>query len=388
MLTAAVVGSDRNSISALRAALQETGLVYAVREWDLVAESHPLPGESIPDVIWLDLPRDPGIFFTFAARLRQLRPGIHIVACSVNAEPSVLMQAMRSGVQEFIPKPVSPETIRDVLLRFAGEKAAGDKAPEKVIVVMGSKGGVGTSTVAVNLGVQLSQITKKRILLLDFGRPLGHVSLLLDLQPRFALRDAVENLERLDPHFLSGLVTRHHTGLEILAGAARPEEWQKLNLAALGGVVGVAQGGFDYVLVDAGVQDPAEWSPILRSARSILLVAEPTLLSLWTLEKYVSTMESAELGSDRLHIVINRWRRNDDNALRSVEERIHRSIAARLPNDYRQVSESVTQGMPLTGSNSNPLVVCYRQLASDLIKEPAESASRRQPASPAFAPVR
>lgn len=388
MLTAVVVGSDRSSTSALRAALQETGLVYSVHEWDLLAESHPLPGEAIPDVVWLDLPRDPGIFFAFAARLRQLRPGVHIVACSAAPEPSLLMQAMRSGVQEFIPKPISAETIRDALVRYTEVKGEERKEPDKVIVVVGSKGGVGTSTVAVNLGVQLTQITKKRVLLVDFGRPLGHVSLLLDLQPRFTLRDAVENLERLDQHFLSGLVTRHHTGLEILAGTSHPEEWQKISLAALGGVVNIAQGGFDYVLVDAGVVDPSEWSPILHTARSILMVAEPTLLSLWTLERHLSTMESAGLSPSSTHIVINRWRRNDDNALRNVEERLHRPIAARLPNDYRQVSESVTQGMPLTGSNSNPLVVCYRQLASELIKEPAESDERRQPSASRFVPVR
>jgi pilus assembly protein CpaE len=388
MLTAVVVGSDRSSTGALRAALQATGLVYSVREWDLLAENHPLPGEAIPDVVWLDLPRDAGIYFSFAARLRQLRPGIQIVACSDSPEPSLLMQAMRSGVQEFIPKPISAETVRDALERFAEIKGDGGKEPDKLIVVMGSKGGVGTSTVAVNLGVQLTQITKKRVLLLDFGRPLGHVSLLLDLQPRFTLRDAVENLERLDEHFLSGLVTRHHTGLEILAGTSRPEEWQKISLAALGGVARVAQGGFDHVLVDAGVVDPSEWSPILHTARSILLVAEPTLLSLWTLERYISTMESVDLNPSSIHVVINRWRRNDDKALQNVEERLHRPIAARLPNDYRQVSDSVTQGMPLTGSSSNPLIVCYRQLASELLKEPAESVESRQSGAHAFAPVR
>src|SRR5271167_3631219 len=134
MLTAVVVGSDRSSTSALRAALQETGLVYSVREWDLLTESHPLPGEAIPDVVCLDLPRDAGIFFSFAARLRQLRPGVHIVACSAAPEPSLLMQAMRSGVQEFIPKPISPETLRDALLRFAEAKGEGAWEPEKLIV--------------------------------------------------------------------------------------------------------------------------------------------------------------------------------------------------------------------------------------------------------------
>src|SRR5260370_39944270 len=87
---------------------------------------------------------------------------------------------------------------------------------------MGSKGGVGTTTVAVNLGVQLSTYTHKRVVLLDFARPLGNVHLLLDLHTKFGVRDAVENLDRLDSHFFSGLLTHHKTKLEILGGGTQP----------------------------------------------------------------------------------------------------------------------------------------------------------------------
>ncbi|HUJ33030.1 MAG TPA: hypothetical protein VLY23_17245 [Candidatus Acidoferrum sp.] len=387
MLTAAVISSDKAGATALRTALQQTGLVYSVREWDVSADSHLHPGDVIPDAVLLDLPRNPEMYFVFAANLRQLRPTVHIIACSsATPEPALLMEAMRSGVQDFLSKPPVPEQLRDALLRMASEKSPDGGASNKAIVVGGSKGGVGTSTAAVNLGVQLTQITKTRVLLLDFARPLGHASLLLDLQPKFTLRDATENLERLDAHFLGGLVTRHPTGLDVLAGAAHPGEWQGFSVAALAGVMNVAQSCFDHLIIDVGVQDPSEWSPILLCARAILVVAEVSLLSLWTLERYVSAAESVESLGDRLHIVINRWRRNDESALRNVEQRLHRKVFARLPNDYREVSDAVTQGMPLTASS--PLSATYRQLASDLIKESPKAASRRSPLGSMFAPTR
>ncbi|MGH9775075.1 MAG: AAA family ATPase [Candidatus Acidiferrales bacterium] len=389
MLTAAVVGSDKTSTAALRAILTQTNLVYSVREWDPSLQNHPPPGEAIPDVVVLDLPPDPSGYLDFAADLRRLRPTIYIVACSAaTPEPGLLMRAMRSGVQDFILKPITSEKLCETLYKIAEGKASDRHAPEKVIVVTGSKGGVGTSTVTVSLGVQIAQITKRSVLLLDFGRPLGHISLMLDLQPRFTLRDAMENLDRLDEHFLGGLVSRHQSGVEILAGATRPEEWQRFNIAGFAAVASVAQGKFDYVLIDGGVQDPSEWSPILRTARAILLVAEPSLLSLWTLERYISTAESAELNMDRYQVVINRWRRNDDNALRNVEERLHRPIHARLPNDYRQVSDAVTRGMPISGNDGNALVTRYRQLATDLIKETVRPSERGNSFMNRFAPVR
>ena len=99
-------------------------------------------------------------------------------------------------------------------------------ALDRLIVVMGSKGGVGTTTVAVNVGVQLATYARKHVALLDFASPLGNVHLLLDLHPKFTVRDAVDNLDRLDSHFFAGLMTRHKTKLEILGGATQPEEWQ------------------------------------------------------------------------------------------------------------------------------------------------------------------
>jgi pilus assembly protein CpaE len=389
MLTAAVVSSDKVDATAMRAALQSTGLVYSVREWDPVVESHPTPGEAIPDVVLLDLPRSPETYFAFAANLHQLRPTAYIIACSsATPEPALLMEAMRSGVQNFLSKPLVAEQLRDAVLRFTAEKSPDGTSSEKAITVGGSKGGVGTSTAAVNLGVQLAQITKQRVLLLDFGRPLGHISLLLDLQPKFTLRDAAENPERLDAHFLGGLVTRHQTGLDVLAGAAHLEEWQRFNVAALAGVVAVAQSCFDHLVIDVGVEDPSEWSPILRSARAILVVAEVSLLSLWTLEKCVAAVDGVESLGDKLKIVINRWRRSDEPALRNVEQRLRRKIFARLPNDYHQVSDAVTQGTPLTASSS-PLSATYRQLASDLIQDPvAKPAARRNPLANMFASSR
>jgi response regulator of citrate/malate metabolism len=123
MLTAAVISSDRPGATAMRNALQQTGLVHSVREWDPTVESHPTPGEAIPDVVLLDLPSNPEVYFGLAANLRQLRPAIYIIACSsATPEPGLLMEAMRSGVQNFLAKPLVAEPLRDALLRFAAEK--------------------------------------------------------------------------------------------------------------------------------------------------------------------------------------------------------------------------------------------------------------------------
>src|SRR5258705_6156143 len=232
MLTAAIASSDLTSSAQMLAGLEQTGLVSSVLQWVAPADRMPDSSENIPDVVFLDLGRDPDPFFAFANQLRRIKPAAKLIACSaaVPPQPSLLLEAMRSGVQDFLGKPVQTDSLRDLLLRVREDLHTKDfPSQDKLIVVMGAKGGVGATTVAVNLGVQLSTFARKRTVLLDFARPLGNVHLLLDLHPKFGIRDSIEGLERLDSHFMAGFLSRHKTKTENFVGTAQPGERQTIN---------------------------------------------------------------------------------------------------------------------------------------------------------------
>jgi pilus assembly protein CpaE len=280
----------------------------------------------------------------------------------------LLLEAMRGGVQDFLPKPVSVVVLKDMLSRFVEDlKAQEQPSNNKLIVVMGSKGGVGTTTVAVNLGVQLSVFAHKKVALLDFARPLGNVHLLLDLHAKFGLRDAVDNLDRLDSHFFGGLLTQHKTKLEVLAGVTQPEEWQTIAVPPLERIVNVAQSNFDLVLVDIGPQFSTEWSGILKMARMILIVAEANVPSLWTLQRRLVALTGFGIEHDRARIIINRWHKGDEEILKGIQKEINRPVFACIPNDFRKASSAINLGMPLleNGTN-NGLSIRYRQIAAQI----------------------
>ena len=187
MLTAAIASSDVEASGQMLASLQQTGLVSSVKSWTIPGDKVDA-SEPIPDIVLLDLGRDPEISFAFGSNLRRLRPAVRLIACSAlnPASPELLLDAMRSGVQDFVYKPVTPEALRAILERLHQEGPASEgRSIAKLVVVMGSKGGVGTTTVAVNLGVQMSTFAHKRVVLLDLARPLGNAHLLLDLHLRF-----------------------------------------------------------------------------------------------------------------------------------------------------------------------------------------------------------
>jgi len=380
MLTAAIATSDPNSSAQLLASIEQSGLVGSIKTWTVPTEKMPDSAEQLPDIVFLDLSLYPETFFTFGAQLRRIRPATRIIACSATVPPSpqLLLEAMRSGVQDFLAKPVEPKALKEILSRVVQECEQSDRPSfNKLIVIMGSKGGVGSTTVAVNLGVKIATYAKKRAAVLDFARPLGNVHLLLDLQPHFGLRDAMENLDRLDSHFFAGLTTRHKTGLEILGGASQPEEWQAIATPPLERVVNVAQSVFDIVLVDLGTQFSSEWSTILRMAQTILVVAEANVPSLWALERRLMALTGFGIEPDRAKVVVNRWHKNDEEALKSIQKEIRRPIFACLPNDYRKASLAINLGMPFMENHNNLLNHRYREIASQLAGIPEQPVAKR-----------
>lgn len=380
MLTVAIASGDAASSAQLVASLEQTGMVTSIRQWMVPSDRMPESADAMPDVVFLDLGRDPDPYFAFATMVRRARPAIKLIACSATTPQShqILLEAMRSGVQDFIPKPVNLDTLKAILTRFSEDLEAKDQpTSSKLIVVMGSKGGVGATTVTVNLGVQLATFARKRVAVLDFARPLGNVHLLLDLHPRFGIRDAIENLDRLDSHFFNGLLTHHKTNLEILGGSTQPEEWQAIPVPMLERVVNVAQNNFDLVLVDMGSQFSSEWSPILRMARMVMVVAEANVPALWTLDRRLAAMMGFGMDAERARIIINRWHKGDEEVLKSIEKNINRPIFACIPNDFRKASEAVNLGTPLQENHNNLLSNRYRQIAGQLVGMDAGAVAKK-----------
>src|ERR1700684_2336497 len=139
MLTAAIVSGDQASAAQLLASLQQTGLVSpAIRKWIIPEDKAPEPGENIADIVLLDLSRDPEPFFAFGSLLRRMHPALRLIACSATNPPSpqVLLDAMRSGVQDFVTRPVAPEALRDILARLNQDGMAAAVASQRLIVVM------------------------------------------------------------------------------------------------------------------------------------------------------------------------------------------------------------------------------------------------------------
>jgi pilus assembly protein CpaE len=272
---------------------------------------------------------------------------------SAAADPKILMQAMRAGVKEFFTQPLNAAEIREALMRFKERHVKADARIEaksgSIISVFGSKGGVGTTTVAVNLAVSLSQgQAKKQVALLDMNTLFGEIPLFLEMAPKFHWGEITKNIERLDGQFLMNTLTPHKTGVQVLPSPAYLNGHVRPTPETMSRLLGLMKQMFDYIVIDAGQSTDDTSIKVLEVSDMLMLI---TILSLPCLANTNKLLRSlTELGyvpKEKIRVVLNRYIKRGEISLSDAEAGIGKELFWVVPNDYDTSMSSINSGKPL-----------------------------------------
>lgn len=179
--------------------------------------------DASPDVILIDIPvTNPGPSLRSLELLHGELPAVNIFGIGELSQPQVIVNAMRAGAREFLERPPTPTALLEAFVRVASAQRKTLKNAERgrIFTVLNAKGGCGATTIAVNLALCM-QAEKGQTALLDLAQ-LGHCALHLNAKPNFSVGDVLKNLHRLDSSLLESFMTRHSSGLHLLAGASEP----------------------------------------------------------------------------------------------------------------------------------------------------------------------
>ncbi|MBM3779974.1 MAG: hypothetical protein FJW23_17350, partial [Acidimicrobiia bacterium] len=228
-----------------------------------VADSWRVGDGMTPDVIIADVRGDAsGPGGASLDRLRSAYPASALVAVAATADPVRILEAMRAGANEFLDWPTAADLVAERDRSFMGaldriaqkrQALAGDNRRVRTLAFFGAKGGVGTTTVATNVAVELARASKQPTVLVELKQFVGEAGVYLGVRPRYTLADAIDNLHRLDVPFLRELVVRHKSGLDILSGAEQPDRPSPPEAEAVEHVLRIVQSAYEHVVLDAGV---------------------------------------------------------------------------------------------------------------------------------------
>jgi pilus assembly protein CpaE len=310
-----------------------------------------------PDFIIVDIRSDVAAATAAIERLRAAAANAGIFAVAQAAEPELILQAMRAGANEFFTWPPAEDTFHSAVRRTAARREAvqGPRPSATTLVFFGAKGGAGTTTVAVNCGVELARLSKRSAILVDLKPGLGEVALFLGVRPRFSIIDAIDNLHRLDREFLRELVTKHKSGLEILAGSEQFERPGAADSGAIEELFRLFSKHYEYVVVDAGSQINSCTVAALYAAETMYLVANPDVPSIRNAQRLIDRVRQLGACGERVRFLLNRAAEPYPIPLKQIEGAVGHPIDHIFRSDYKTVSTALNSGVPVALSGTSEI---------------------------------
>jgi len=308
----------------------------------------------------VDFDRDAQAAQETAAFLQQIFFGkIFIAALASRHDSDLLLKAMRAGCNEVLRKPIDAGQLTETLDRQNKHWLATmghGRSAGKVLSFFGCKGGVGTTTLAVNLAYTLTQ-QQKKVLLIDNHAEFGHVCLYLGLDGnRYHFHELIRNVNRLDSELLRGFIAKHSSGLEVLSSPESHDPNRHIDPDALERTIEFLRGEYDYLILDCETNLTDVNLAVMDSSDEICLVATPEIGAVRDLSRYIDNLSRNEQATTKLHIIINRHSSNGAIGIEQIEKAIRVPVQTRISNNYAECQKAINLGEPVSPGKKTEFV--------------------------------
>ena len=362
-LNITIVGSqDRQLEELLRS---QSTRIRSMPVAELLALAQPAAAQ--PDVVVLDA-RETGALPPTLVTLKRQHPSTGVVIIAARMDPALMVEAMRAGVNEWLAEPITAHDLALAIERVTSIRPA--NVHGHIFAFIGAKGGVGTTTIAVNVATALAQaVEDERTLLMDFHLSYGDAAVFLGAEPRFSVADAMENTHRLDESFFESLVVRSKAaGVHLLASAERAVG--AVDLRRIATLLQFAATHYRYTLLDVPRSEAAVLDS-LEGVASIVIVANQELATVRNAGRIAGTLRQ-RYGKDRVKIAISRFDKQAEIGAEDVERVVGSPVKYTVPSDYRTALNGLNKGRPVVLDRDNKLTPAFQSMAYDLAGMRAE----------------
>ena len=317
-------------------------------------------GEQAPSAVLVDLRGQQRLSASVAAYRRQ-HPDSAVVLLRSSLDGRMMLEAIRAGVSECVAEPFTSATLEEAVRRVLTAGAA--DAPGQVLAFVGAKGGVGTTTLAVNTAATLARVGDGDVLLVDLHIGHGDAAIFLGVEPRFSVVDALENVHRIDDELVRSMVEKTKPGIDLLASSDRsiaasiePERMRALLEYAIR--------RYRFTVLDVPRADVAMLD-VLDSVSAIVVVASQELSALRNAARLGHSL-TQRYGAARVRVVVSRFNPRSELGEREVEKVVGSAVAHLIPSDYATAVEALNTGRPVVMDKDQRLARALRTFATEL----------------------
>ncbi|MFI5461305.1 MAG: CpaE family protein [Isosphaerales bacterium] len=383
-----LVDPNEQSRNALQRLLGGIAGIWLSEVFNSYNEAADRAGEIAVHLTIVSLDQDANQALDLIQRLTQANPNAIVLPASRGAESGLILKAMRAGAREFLPLPAEPAEVLDAitrLLRGRNESQTGKTQGPKIISVTSAAGGVGCTTLAVNLATTLAASTDQETLLLDLDLMFGAVDAWLDIPPDNSVSDLVQNFERLDLTLLKRSITRHSCGLYVVPHPATMQESAAVDPERLRRLFGLLRAAFGTMVIDTSKGLQSSDFMAFEISDVILLVVQLDLVCLRNTSRLLTLFREFEGLFERVQLVANRVGSVDwEISQQKAEDTLKMPISWQIPNAAKLFQEVRIKGAPLAEvAKGSRVHQRFLELARSL--RPASAAESSKPRKGLFA---
>ena len=276
-----------------------------------------------------------------------------IIITSLDYSTNTIIKALRLGAKEFLPKPILKDDLIRVLTMLNSVSTESDSSQSKIISVYSNKGGIGKTTIAVNLAAELARVTKDKVALIDLNLQLGDISTFLNLNPPFDVNYVMRKLvDKSEDILIKGFEKYKDTSLYILADPSYIEQSESITPAMVTTLFAALKKVFSYIVIDMSSSiDPISLK-ILDSSDWILFTTIVNIPAIRNAQRCLNLFRSRKYSKDKVKIIINRYMDNDEINLEDIENTLGETIYWKIPNNYFTIMEAINKGETITEINA------------------------------------
>jgi pilus assembly protein CpaE len=351
VLRLAIVDPRDDSRERIKSILLGLDIVWLEAECSRYEFFADVVSEATPDIGILNIDSDSEKALRLIERLRADTPSCDLIVVSKSTDGSMILRAMRAGAKEFLTLPINLEELAQALHRIRDAKFGGANGKSRgcqMIAVSGATGGVGCTSIAINIGCNLAANPSNSVVLVDLDLALGDADVFLDSIPDFSLLDVTQNVSRLDFQLLRKSLTKHSSGLHLLPRPVQLQDCVEINAESIRRVFGLLKASFTHIVLDLSKSFSVVDQAAMELADEVLLVVQLDLPCLRNMVRLLMSFQEMENIRDKVKVIVNRMGLESGQiSLKKARETLGRDVFHQVPNDYRTMIEMRNNGVPL-----------------------------------------
>jgi pilus assembly protein CpaE len=352
-------GSTQQQVTAALSSASEFELVdfYSPHDENLVMELR----DAKPGLILIEYSKESIANLDLIDELVDQFPEATLVTILPSEDPTTAQQVMLAGASAFVLQPFTQVNLLSTLRRVVDLQSRRQRAqavtvpkehdridgPLHTLAVFSPRGGVGVSTLALNLALTLFEETGANVLLVEGKLLFGHLGVMLNIRTRNSIADLIPHASNLDEQLIRDVINKHATGFSVLLAPIDVQLAQGIRPQDLYNVLTNLERLYDFLVIDAGSHLDENTVTFLDSADQILLVTSPEMASLHDASRFLQISQSLAYPADKIKVVLNRAGMQGGIKPKDIEIALHNPIFAQIPEDISGALRSLNRGLPL-----------------------------------------